>query len=115
MTRLAHLCVLFACAAGHQLAVAQPLVDPTKPPADPGVAAVAGLPAGPRLHSVIIAPGRRLAVIDGQTVTVGARLGEATVVQISESEVVLKRGDEVERLTMFSGIEKRPRRPGGKS
>lgn len=94
--------------------LAQPLADPTRPPTDIAAPAVATAPPGPRLSSVLISPGRRLAVVDGETVAVGGKVGDATVVQISETEVVLKRGEETERLTMFSGIEKRPSRPGGK-
>ena len=111
MTRAAAGFVIIALLAPP--ALAQPLADPTRPPdfTAPGTATA---PSGPRLHSVLISPGRRLAVVDGETVAVGGKVGDATVVQISETEVVLKRGDETERLTMFSGIEKRPRGPGGK-
>ena len=109
--KLAATALMLAAAAP---ALAQPLADPTRPPSDLGTPGAAIAPAGPRLHSVLISPGRRLAVIDGETVSVGGKIGDATVVQISETEVVLKRGEETERLGMFTGIEKRPSRPGGK-
>lgn len=114
MTSAARATVLGLSLLAANAACAQALVDPTRPPTEVTSPGAAPASSGPRLHSVIISPARRLAVIDGDTVSVGGKIGDATVVQISETEVVLKRGDETERLTMFTGIEKRPRRPGGK-
>ena len=68
-------------------AAAQPLVDPMRPPALGGEASAA--PSGPTVHMIVIAPERRYAVIDGQTVTQGSRFGNSRVVRIAESEVTL--------------------------
>ncbi len=64
--------------------------------------------AGPRVESILIAPDRRVAVINGETVTLGGRVADAEVVRIDESEVVV-RGAEGERtlrlLPDFTGRE----------
>jgi len=90
-------------------AVAAELVDPTKPPAsivgDVGTEADSGAPV---LQSVLIGAGRREAVINGQTVRVGQKYGEARVVKIAESEVILRTGKEMQVLKLFPNIEKRP-------
>jgi len=99
------LAAAFACAA-H----AAPFADPTRPPdaVEPVEGRDAGA-SGPRLESILIAPNRRLAVISGQTVQLGGRFGEARVVRITESEVVLRSGDQLETLKLFPGVEKQPR------
>jgi MSHA biogenesis protein MshK len=98
-----------ACSGAH----AAPFADPTQPPgvvpggADSATAAV----EGPRLQSVLIAPNRRVAVIGGQTVSLGGKYGEARVVRITEGEVVLQTGQERQTLKLFSDVEKRVTRP----
>ncbi len=94
-------------------AEAQVLVDPTRPPASvakPG--AVEDAPVGTQLQSVLISTRRRLAVINGTTVALGDMIGEARVVKITETEVVLKTGEETEVLKMYPGIEKQPVKRG---
>jgi MSHA biogenesis protein MshK len=94
-----------------RLAHAEDLVDPTRPPATLGQvvdgdasASVAGRPV---LQSVMISPGRRMAMISGRMVRIGDKVGEARVTKISETEVVLRNGKELETLKLFPGIEKR--------
>ena len=102
------------CAAAASLAVAgaqaQALSDPTRPAT--GAAAAAGMPEDipgvRRLQSVLLSGGRKLAIIDGVTVPLGGKLGEARVVKITESEVTLKNGEETEILKLFPTIEKQP-------
>lgn len=117
---IAALCALAALLAGSsasQAALAQPLGDPMRPPATPGPspaqAAGEAAPAAARLQSVLISPGRRVAVIDGRVVRLGERIGDATLVAISESQVVLQRADARETLKLNPGVEKKPvpRRP----
>ena len=72
-------------------AAAQLLADPTRPPAglssaEPGDGAV----AAPVLQSVMISSAARTAIIGGQTVNLGGTYGDARVVRITESEVVLR-------------------------
>lgn len=116
------LCLGLVCAG---LAQGQSLSDPTRPPGGsaapvPGQASVEEVPAGTQLQSVLIAAGRRVAVINGTTVPLGGMVGEAKVIKISETEVVLRRGTETEVLKMYPGIDKQatkrriPRHGGAK-
>jgi MSHA biogenesis protein MshK len=84
------------------------LRDPTRPPAvlfapDGG----AKTETGPVLQSVLISPGRRTAVISGKSVTLGDQYGDARVVGIKETEVVLKTGSSLQTLKLFPDVEKR--------
>lgn len=86
---------------------AQTLVDPTRPPgalAAPGGEVAAG---GPVLQSVMLSSGRKLAVISGELVALGGRYGAARLVRLTESEAVLKNGQETTVLRLFPLVEKR--------
>jgi MSHA biogenesis protein MshK len=98
-------------------AVAAPFADPTQPPGATGGGADAGpgMVEGPRLQSVLISPNRRVAVIGGQAVSLGGMYGDARVVRITESEVVLQTGQERRSLKLYPEIEKRVRRPSGRA
>ena len=107
MSRAAVMMILLAAAPGL---LAQ-LADPTRPPSA-GAAMPQGAqddaPAGRQLQSVLLSGGRKLAVIDGRMVPLGGMIGEARVVRISETEVVLKSGQETETLKLYPGVEKKP-------
>jgi len=108
------LILLAAASAFAGAALAQPLADPMRPPAQGGAAEVrqAGEVASSRLQSILISAGRSVAVIDGRAVRLGERIGDATLVSIEPSEVTLERGAARERLTLLpSAIEKKPVRP----
>ena len=110
MTRAALGALLVAAAwiAGQQ-AFAQTPGDPTKPPgAGAGMQAADDAPAGKQLQSILFSGGRKVAVISGTMVPLGGMLGESRVVKITESEVVLKTGEEMETLKLFPGIDKQP-------
>lgn len=108
--------VFFFAALSLGLAVApaqaQALVDPTRPPNAPAPGEPEGAPGGTQLQSVLISPGRRLAVINGAMVPLGGMVGEAKVVKITETEVVLQKGDETEVLKLFPGVDKQPVKRG---
>lgn len=87
-------------------AAAQGLSDPTRPPSASAPSAARSEAPPARLQSVLISPGRKLAVIDGQTVALGGRLGEAIVVAIAPTQVVLQTGASYQTLRLFPGIEK---------
>ena len=94
------------------------LADPTRPPAAFDASPAAAFAPGPvsGLQAVIMRPGRKpLAVINGSTVLLGGKLGDATLVHLSESEAVLlgPAGREVLRLT--PGVEVAPAKGGGAS
>jgi len=102
--RAAFLLALVAAPAAAQ----QGLADPTRPPNAASFAAVEAAPAaGPQLQSVLLSPGRKLAVIDGVTVALGGKVGDATLVRIGETEAVLKGGDGMTILKLYPGIEKK--------
>lgn len=88
-------------------ALAQTLADPTKPPAEisaaPAAQAAASSDSG--LQSVIISPARNAAIINGQTVEVGAKYGDARLVEVNESGVVLEGPQGRQVLTLFPGVE----------
>lgn len=91
------------------LVAAEELADPTRPPAS----VMAGnnvvsqqTTAGPVLQSVLISPRRKEAIISGQTVKLGDSFGEAKVVRITENEVILRTGKELQTLKAFPGIGK---------
>lgn len=109
LKRQAFCCFLLAgfCFAPNLVNAAEMLRDPTRPPA------ILSAPqeretinVGPVLQSVSFASGRRTAIISGQHVTTGSKIGEARVVSISETEVLLKTGDSLQRLKLFPDVEK---------
>jgi MSHA biogenesis protein MshK len=85
---------------------AQSLADPTRPPAAGAEQEGEAAPAGKQLQSVLFSRGRKLAVIDGTMVPLGGEYGDARVVKITETEVVLKQGEETETLKLFPGVDK---------
>lgn len=96
--------------AATPLGLAQGFADPTRPPAaleraPEGTDAAPA--AGPVLQSVLISPARSLAIISGQSVTLGDKFGDARVVKITETEVQLRSSTGLQRLKLFPGIEKR--------
>ena len=92
-------------------ACAESLPDPTRPPPELATSSStpdgAAVPTGPVLQSVQISPASRSAIISGQRVVQGSTYGDARVVKISESEVVLKSGSDYQTLKLFPGVEKR--------
>jgi len=88
---------------------AQALTDPTRPPSAAAASpATQEEAAGMQLQSILLSSGRKVAVINGITVPLGGMVGEAKLVRISETQVVLKKGGETEVLKMYPGINKRP-------
>jgi MSHA biogenesis protein MshK len=103
------LLALGASGAG-QAALGQALRDPTRPPdvAASQPASEATSASGTRLQSVLLSAGRKLAVIDGQTVPLGGRIADATVVEISAGHVVLRRGVQTQTLRLHPAADKKP-------
>lgn len=103
--------LLCGALAAAPWALAQGFIDPTRPssvPASPQGAHTADYVAGPVLQSVLIAPGRRVAIISGQTVRLGETFGAARLEKISAGEVVLRTGTKLQTLKLFPGFEKQP-------
>ena len=82
-------------------------VDPTRPPSF-AAGAADGLHSEPArvVQSVLIAPGRTMAVINGETVRVGSSQNGARVVRIDETGVLLSNNGQLELLKLFPGTEK---------
>jgi MSHA biogenesis protein MshK len=96
--------VLLCCAPVR----AQTLSDPTRPP---GAVSPAGVDEGqaraPVLQSVIITSKGRAAIINGQRVELGGVYGDARVLKISETEVLLRSAGGTEVLKMYPNVDKR--------
>ena len=90
-------------------AYAQVLVDPTRPPTEVSAPQASGEQAAVaeanRLQSIIISPTRRAAIINGQTVELGAKLGNTRLVEVSERGVVLEGMQGRQMLALFPGVE----------
>jgi MSHA biogenesis protein MshK len=94
-----------ACALVIAPALAQQLQDPTRPPSAIGQEAGA-IAEGPVLQSVLIAPDRKVAIISGQSVKLGGQFNGAKLISISETQVVLRNGTELQTLKLFPDIDK---------
>ena len=108
MRHLRNLIFMIIASCVAVTAGAQGLTDPTRPPgalATP--AGEGGYTGGPVLQSVKLSPGRKVAVISGEMVTLGGRYGSARLVRLTESEAVLKEGAETTVLKLFPLVEKR--------
>jgi MSHA biogenesis protein MshK len=95
---------------GAPRSLAQGLSDPTRPPREIlGGGAGAAEPAAnlSPAQIVIISTDRRQATINGRTVALGGRYGDATLVQISDEEIVLRRGDTTEVIKLYSSVHRR--------
>ncbi len=85
-----------------------------RPPGARAAGAGAGsAPAGSGLQVVITSPGRKLAVIDGAVVPLGAAVRDGTLAGVSDSGAVLGKNGQRNVLPMHPNIDKRPSRPAG--
>lgn len=82
------------------VAAAQTLVDPTRPPDSLG--ARSGVNP---LQSIIISPTRRAAIVYGQTVELGEKVGDFRLIEVSENGVVLQGARGLEVLTLFPNMK----------
>ena len=99
---------VLGCAMFNLTVLAQTLSDPTRPPTIAmDTSANAEVISGPVLQSILIAPGRHIAIISGQTVTLNGKYGEQTLIKMSETEVVLRNGKELQTLKLFPDFDKK--------
>ncbi len=91
-------------------ASAQPVADPTRPPAELQSAAPGsdGPATGPLLQSIMISPSERSAIINGERVRQGGTYGNSRILKISENEVVLRSVTGTETLRLYPGVEMKP-------
>ncbi len=89
---------------------AQVTTDPTRPPtgyADAGPETAGDSGGGMMLQSVMISPTQKAAIISGVLVKLGEKYGDAVLVRITESEVVLKSDGTSQVLKLHPAVEKR--------
>lgn len=103
------------CAVLNSAVLAQTLSDPTRPPTVTSESSTnAEVFTGPVLQSILIAPKRSIAIISGQTVALNGKYGEQTLIRITETEVVLSNGKELQTLKLFPDFDKKLVRASGK-
>ena len=102
MARCLIVSFLLACAGS---AAAAPFADPTRPPSASGAGGADEAPSGPRLESVLLSPGRRLAVIDGREYRAGDAFGDGRILNIAPTGVAIQRGAQTERHAGQRGAE----------
>jgi hypothetical protein len=83
------------------------MVDPMRPPDAEAMAGVASPPSA-GLRVVITSPKRKLALIDGSVVPLGAAVRSARLESVSDSLAVLRKDGERDVLLMHPNIEKKP-------
>ena len=92
-------------------ATAEELADPTRPPASltaPVAAPASGVPEirPARLQSIIISKTRRTAIIDGESVELGGKYGDAKLIEVNEGSIVL-RGAQGLQVLIFNMIKRK--------
>jgi len=107
--RHTNICPLFSvfCLLMSAFCCAEELVDPTRPPAiiAAPVAAVSVEAAPAGLQTIIISKTRRAAIIDGETVELGEKHGDARLIEVNEGSVVLKGVQGRQVMTLFPGVK----------
>ena len=103
---------------GAPRSVAQGLNDPTRPPReilggspDRYESAASSSPA----QVVIISKDRRQVTINGRTVNLGERYGNATVVRITDEEIVLQRPEATEPIKLYSSVHRKRHWPAARA
>lgn len=100
------------CIGGGALA-SEALPDPTKPAVeipyeleDGKTSAIeaAPLPKKAGLQSVILSPQHSAAVINGETIPLGGKIGDATLMEVRESSVVLQGPEGKVVMELFPGV-----------
>jgi len=99
--------IAMAVMATTGLARAQITTDPTRPAIGFAVEVPEGAAAGNQLQSVMISPTQSAAIINGVRVKLGEKYGDAVLVRVAESEVVLKSGSAQQVLKIHPDVEKR--------
>ena len=104
--------IALACVLAQSETRAQGLHDPMRPPGARAAGSGAASAAS-GLQVVITSPGRKLAVIDGAVVPLGAAVRDGTLAGVSDSAAVLGKNGERNVVLMHPNIHKRPARAAG--
>ena len=106
-----HFCFLTAvfCLLFSAFCYAEELPDPTRPPASiaapVAASSVEAAPAPAGLQSIIISKTRRAAIIDGETVELGGKHGDAKLVEVNEGSVILRGAQGRQVMTLFPDVK----------
>ena len=115
----AHLTAILAviAALGAPRVLAQGLSDPTRPPREILGGSADGEPAASSSPAqvVIISKDRRQVTINGRTVNLGERYGNATVVKITDEEIVLQRPEATETIKLYSSVQRKKHWPAART
>jgi MSHA biogenesis protein MshK len=106
---------LFCLALAASLQAHAQMSDPMRPPREilgGGEAPDTAASTSPA-QVVIISSDRRQATINGRTVALGGRYGDATLVRISDAEIVLQKPDSTEVIRLYSSVNRRMRSAEG--
>jgi len=100
------LALVILLGAPHSLA--QGLSDPTRPPREiiGGFADAHEAGSSSPAQVVIISKDRRQVTINGRTVNLGERYGNATAVRISDEDIVLQRPEATETIKLYSSVQR---------
>lgn len=111
------------CLLSSAFCYAEELPDPTRPPASiaapVAASSVEAAPAPAGLQSIIISKTRRAAIIDGETVELGGKHGDAKLIEVNEGSVILRGAQGRQVMTLFPDVkitgkqETKPRLPAG--
>ncbi len=101
------LCAAMLLIASPAFVGAQTLPDPTERTSMARVATTASAPTRWTLQSTLIAADRRVAVINGETVTIGSTINGARVLEINPYGVRLRTAGGAIELTLTSADPKR--------
>lgn len=112
---LGRLGIVLLTASSMADVMAEGFRDPTRPPASLSASSENNRSNGtpdatsvaPVLQSILMSPGRTMAIISGRTVTVGEQVGDARVIKITATEVQLRNGKDQQTLKLFPDVEKR--------
>ena len=103
---------IFFCLLPSFFCHAEELTDPTRPPAPitapVPASGVEAAPAPAGLQSIIISKNRRAAIIDGETVELGGKHGDAKLIEVNEGGVVLRGAQGRQVMTLFPGVKMTP-------
>ena len=86
-------------------APAQITTDPTRPAIAVAVEAQEGA-VTTQLQTVVIAPGRNAAIINGVMVKIGDKYGDAVLERVAEDRVVLRSGTSRQELRLHPAVDK---------
>ena len=100
---------LACCLLPSAFCYAEELPDPTRPPASiaapVAASSVEAAPAPAGLQSIIISKTRRAAIIDGETVELGGKHGDAKLIEVNEGSVILRGAQGRQVMTLFPDVK----------